>query len=186
MEKRVDKLNYHAKMSEDSNKEIKSIKCLGVHTSVCTDVFNDNKELIDIKIRDQYLIINSAEIKNSVFIFAVSVICHEMIHVYDQQESNEIHDIKLSWEKDHNKQKPDFHSTKIFKMKMKESNKIGINVTIELSSDETHKVDNIRARYVLEDVIGESENPDVEILQSEHDLFIHNKKTGYGFFAHFD
>ena len=59
-------------------------------------------------------------------------------------------------------------------------------ITVELSSDETHKVDNIRARYVLEDVIGESENPDVEILQSEHDLFMHNKKTGYGFFAHFD
>lgn len=69
---------------------------------------------------------------------------------------------------------------------MKEANDNGVNAVASLSTDNTHKVDNIQARYVLEDVIGEAENPDVEILSSDHNLFMHNKKTGYGFFAHFD
>ena len=71
-------------MSGDKNSEVKNIKCLGVSTSICTDVFGKNNELIDIRIRDEYLIINSSEMKNIIFIFAIAVICHEMIHVYDQ------------------------------------------------------------------------------------------------------
>ena len=39
---------------------------------------------------------------------------------------------------------------------------------------------------VFEQMLDESENPDVEILLTAHELFMHNKKTGYGFFAHFD
>ena len=69
---------------------------------------------------------------------------------------------------------------------MQEANENGINVVPELSADSSYKIDNVRARYVLKNVIGEAENPDVEVLQTEHDFFIHNKKTGYGFFAHFD
>ena len=34
MEKLVDKLNYHAKMSGPNNEDIKTIKCLGVHSSI--------------------------------------------------------------------------------------------------------------------------------------------------------
>lgn len=45
---------------------------------------------------------------------------------------------------------------------------------------------NGHARYVLKQAIGESENQDVKILQTDHDLFIHNEKTRYGFFIHFD
>ena len=69
---------------------------------------------------------------------------------------------------------------------MQEANESGINVVSELSSDESHKIDNLHARYVLKTVVGEAENPDVDVLQTDHDLFVHNKKTGYGFFAHFD
>lgn len=50
----------------------------------------------------------------------------------------------------------------------------------------THIYDNVKARFVLKKIIGESENPNVEVLSTDHDLFMHNKKTGYGFFAHFD
>lgn len=191
MTKLVDKLNYHAKMSGDQNKEIHTTNCLGVHTAICIDIFNKNHELIDIKNRDSYLIINSSEMKNTIFIFTVAVICHEMIHVFDYQNSSEIHDMELNWEICSYKglpvkELPNFHKTTIFKNKMKESNENGINVVEELSSDNSHKIDNINARYVLKTVIGESENPDVETLSTAHDLFLHNKKTGYCFFAHFD
>ena len=164
MEKLVDKLNYHAKMSGDENKEIHYTKCFGVHTSICTDVFGENKELIDIRIRDEYLIINQSEMKDMVFIFSVAIICHEMIHAYDQQVSSEIHDMELNWEKNYTNIRPNFHTTTIFRSKMKEANENGINVVPELSSDKSHKVDNEQALYTLEKVIGEAENPNVEIL----------------------
>lgn len=61
-----------------------------------------------------------------------------------------------------------------------------VNAVSELSSDDSHIYDNTKARFILKQVIGKAENPDVEILSSDQDLFIHNKKTGYGFFAHFD
>lgn len=185
MEKLVDKLNYHAKMSGSNNEDIKAIKCLGVHSSICTEVYNSNNEIVDIKIRDHYLIINSSEIINNIFIFVIAVICHEMIHAYDQQSSNEVHDLVLNWEKYHEKE-PEVHQTRIFKDKMKEANENGINVVPVLSSDESHFTDNIHARYVLKSVIGEIENPDVEVIKGKQNLYFHNKKTGYGYFIHFD
>ena len=62
----------------------------------------------------------------------------------------------------------------------------GINVVPTLSSDESHFSDNIHARYVLKSVIGEAENPDVEVIKGKQNLYFHNKKTGYGYFIHFD
>ena len=183
--KLLDKLNYHAKMSGDANKEIDSTDCLGVHSAITIDIYNNNGEIVDIKFRDHYLIINSSRVKNDVFIFVVAVICHEMIHVYDQQYSSEIHDMMLEWEQKHETY-PKFHATKIFGEKMKEANESGINVVENLSSDNTRVVDNLQARYVLKNIVGESENPDVEVLQSEHDVFFHNKKTGAGYLIHFD
>ena len=49
--------------------------------------------------------------------------------------------------------------------KMKEANDNGVNVVSKsiLSTDNTHKVDNIQARYVLENVIGEAE---IQMLKS--------------------
>ena len=69
---------------------------------------------------------------------------------------------------------------------MEESNENGINVVKQLSNDTSHKIDNIRARYVLKNTINENENPDLIVRQSEQDLLMMNKKTGYGFFVHFD
>ena len=69
---------------------------------------------------------------------------------------------------------------------MQEANSNGINVVSELLSDDSHIYDNKKARFILKQVIGESKNPDVEVLSSDHDLLMLNKKTGYGFFAHFD
>ena len=42
-----------------------------------------NGQLMDTKLKDNYLIMNNSELKNDVFIFAVSSICHEMMHVFD-------------------------------------------------------------------------------------------------------
>ena len=67
--------------------------------------------------------------------------------------------------------------------KMQEANNNGINVVPQLSSDES---DNIKAKFVLKNTINEDENPDLIIRQSDQDLLMINKKTGYGFFAHFD
>lgn len=61
-----------------------------------------------------------------------------------------------------------------------------LNVVSQLSSDESHMVDNIKARFVLKNAINEEENLDLIVRQSEHDLLMLNKKTGYGFLAHFD
>ena len=36
-----------------------------------------------------------------------------------------------------------------------------------MTTDNTHKVDNIQARYVLENVIGGAENPDVEVIEGK-------------------
>ena len=69
---------------------------------------------------------------------------------------------------------------------MNEANDNGINVFIKLSSDEYHSVDNIKARFMLKNTINENEKTDLIVCQSEQDIIMMNKKTGYGFFAHFD
>ena len=84
MSKLVDKLNYHAKMSGDENEEIKNIKCIGVHSAICAPIVDDNNKLVDIRFRDDYLIIDESKVQNCIFIFVVASICHEMIHKYDR------------------------------------------------------------------------------------------------------
>lgn len=69
---------------------------------------------------------------------------------------------------------------------MQEANDNRVNVVASLSTDNTYKVDNIQARYVLENVIGEAENPDIEVIEGKQNLYFRNKKTGYGYFIHFD
>lgn len=83
MGKLVDKINYHIAES-GVDKKYKIIKCCGVCTSICNDILNDAGDIVDVRIHDTYLIINSTEIVNNVFIFVVAVICHEMIHAYDR------------------------------------------------------------------------------------------------------
>ena len=75
----------------------------------------------------------------------------------------------------------------LYKNKMNEAHKNEINGVKESSDDNSHMVDNIQDRYVLQNVIGESEDHNIKVLSSDdHNLFMHNKKTGYGFFVHFD
>ena len=69
---------------------------------------------------------------------------------------------------------------------MNEVNENGINVFIKLSSDEYHSVDSIKVRFMLKNIINENEKQDLIVCQSEQDIIMMNKKTGYGFFAHFD
>ena len=69
---------------------------------------------------------------------------------------------------------------------MSEANDNGVNVIPKLSLDESHAVDSIKARFVLKNTINEDENPDLIIRQNDQNLLMINKKTGYGFFAHFD
>ena len=60
-----------------------------------------------------------------------------------------------------------FDTFQIDEDKMKEANDNGINVVPQLSSDESHVVDNIKARFVLKNTINEDENPDLIIRQSD-------------------
>ena len=69
---------------------------------------------------------------------------------------------------------------------MKEANDNGVNVVASLSTDNTHKVNNIQAKYVLENVIGEAEIWMLKSLKEKQNLYFRNKKTGYGYSNHFD
>lgn len=73
-----------------------------------------------------------------------------------------------------------------FKEQIQEENDNGINTKCELSLDESHLRGNIRAKFVLKNTINEDENPDFVIRQSDQNLLMMNKKTGYGYFIHFD
>lgn len=59
---------------------------------------------------------------------------------------------------------------------MSEANKNGINVVKESSDDNSHMVDNIQARYVSQNVIGKSENPNIEVLSSDHNFLCITRK----------
>ena len=69
---------------------------------------------------------------------------------------------------------------------MNEANDNGINVFIKLSSDESHVVEKNKDRFILKNTINENEKKDLIVCQSEQDILMLNKKTGHGFFAHFD
>lgn len=47
-------------------------------------------------------------------------------------------------------------------------------------------INNKNAKFVLKNIINEDENPDFVIRQSDQNLLMMNKKTGYGYFIHFD
>ena len=53
---------------------------------------------------------------------------------------------------------------------------------ISMTTDNTHKVDNIQARYVLENVIGEAEIQMLKSLKESKISVFETRKTGYGYF----
>ena len=69
---------------------------------------------------------------------------------------------------------------------MQEANDNRVNAVNKLSSDDSHIYDNKKAKFILKQDIGKSKNLDVVVLSSDQNLLMINKKTGYGFFAHFD
>ena len=69
---------------------------------------------------------------------------------------------------------------------MQEANKNRITVIGELSSDTLNRYDNSKKMFMLEQGIGEAKNPDVEVIEGKQNLYFRNKKTGYGYFIHFD
>lgn len=69
---------------------------------------------------------------------------------------------------------------------MKVANENGINVVKTLSGDDTYMTDENKARYVLEDVIGENEDSDTMVIKDDQTVFIKNKKTGQGVLTLFD
>lgn len=62
----------------------------------------------------------------------------------------------------------------------------GINVVKTLSGDDTYMTDESKARYVLEDVIGEDEDSDAMVVKDDQTVFIKNRKTGQGVLTLFD
>lgn len=61
-----------------------------------------------------------------------------------------------------------------------------INVVKTLSGDDTYMTDESKARYVLEDVIGENEDSDIMVVKDDQTVFIKNRKTGQGMLTLFD
>lgn len=80
----VKTLNDYAMRSDAFEKQLDNAPCYGVHTAVCKDIKNSNGDIIDVKIYDDIIMMNSDYLQECVFIFAVASICHEMAHAYDR------------------------------------------------------------------------------------------------------
>ena len=181
--KLIDKINYHASESGVVDGDIDDIDCYGVHSAICNDILDENGNIIDVIIRDDYLMMNFDKFQNNcIFIFTVACICHEMIHVYDRQTSKEYHDLALK--QSQTKKKQDFHKTGVFMNKKKEANDNGINVVDQVKL--SHVESNISARYKLKNIIGEDEDSDTVVVKDDQMLYMKNKKTGKGVLVHFD
>ena len=57
----------------------------GVFSAVCKDVLDKDGNVVDIKIQDEIIMLNKTYMSNCIFIFAVAVLCHEMIHYFDKE-----------------------------------------------------------------------------------------------------
>lgn len=180
----IDKLNYHLAMSGVLDEQYQNVKCYGVHSAICIDCVDANGNIVDIKVRDDYLMMNFDTLINCIFIFTVACVCHEMIHLYDRQVFKQYHDLALI--QSQTKQNQDFHNTNIFKSKMKQANNNGINVVAKIPKGKYHSKVNDDARYVLKQTIGENDNQDVIVIKNDQMTYIKNKKTGMGVLTHFD
>ena len=47
-------------------------------------IVDKDGNVVDIKIQDEIIMLNKTYMSNCIFIFAVAVLCHEMIHYYDR------------------------------------------------------------------------------------------------------
>ena len=178
----VDKLNENAKKSGIFDKKTNEMPGAGVFSAVCKDVLDKDSNIIDIKIYDEIIMVNKAYMKNCIFIFAVAVLCHEMIHYYDRF-TKEFHDKQLKA----SQTQVDFdsHKDQIFQEMMKEANEKGIHV-VESLEGIPFKLANLNARYVLKNVIGEDEDCTTFVNANEHRYTMRAKGSHSFVFAEFD
>lgn len=83
----VKRLNENSKLSGD-DKKIQTAPCYGVHSAAVSDIYDEFGNVVDVKIFNDVILINSSFLKKSNFIFAVACVCHEMIHYYDRFSKN--------------------------------------------------------------------------------------------------
>ena len=182
--KLIDKLNYHIAESGITNEFITNANFYGVHSAICEDILDSNQNIISVKIRDDYILMNGDKLIDCTFIFVVACICHEMIHLYDRQVYKDYY--KLALIQSQTGKSQEFHNTPIFKQKSFDANMNGIHVIDKINQNDSHENVNKQARYILKTVIGEHENSNDMIVQSDQRLFVKNKKTGKGILMHFD
>lgn len=58
----------------------KDIVCGGIYSAACAEIKDHNENIVDLKFFNDVIVISSSYLKRCIFIFAVAVMCHEMIH----------------------------------------------------------------------------------------------------------
>lgn len=154
----------------------------GVFSAVCKDVLDKDDNVVDIKIQDEIIMLNKTYMSNCIFIFAVAVLCHEMIHYYDRF-TKEFHDKQLKASQI--QEDFDSHKDQVFQEMMKEANEKGIHVVKSLNNI-PFKLANLNARYVLKNVIGEDEDCTTFVNANEHRYTMRAKGSHKFMFAEFD
>lgn len=180
----VNQLNDNLLMSDIFDGRYDSANCYGVHTAICTDLKDRNGVIKDVVIDDDVILINSTNLRKCIFIFAVAAICHEMIHYYDRF-SKEYHDLVLFASKTKTELE-DTHDDLAFKQKMEEANQYGVQV-VKCYNDSDNFVDiNLKARYHLKSVIGESIDENNIVSKNSHSVIIRSNGSSKFFIAEFD
>lgn len=78
----VDRLNANNAES-GFDRAYSEVDIYGVFSGIAKCEKNNIGKVIDVKIVKPIVMINKDRLKNCIFIFAVSCVCHEMIHYYD-------------------------------------------------------------------------------------------------------
>lgn len=118
----------------------------------------------DIKLKDQFFIVNISQgIMNPAF--AISTICHEMIHYYDTFYGDILLQAYLHFKK---KIQFDEHTTEIFKQKSNEANNMGLTIIPNGSGYPLEELNKLSA-YRLNKKINEDEYYDnlFQVLQKQ-------------------
>lgn len=103
---------------------------VSVFSAVCKDVLDKDGNVVDIKIQDEIIMLNKTYMSNCIFIFAVAVLCHEMIHYWLFGEYCNFTKFTMI-----TKIKKDKHNTMTFETMKEEANNLGIKVIQQISKD---------------------------------------------------
>lgn len=160
----VDQVNDHLMRSEVFNKNIDAAPYYGVWSGVSKDVKDKDGNIVDVRMSDDMIMINKSLVKDSVFIFVVATICHEMIH-YAYRLTDTYHD-KVLYSSQHNNQGFDSHSDEFFQEKMKLARAEGIDVIERPDPGDTFDSINRNAAELLKNVISEDDDNDETIVSA--------------------